>query len=149
MRRYPEPAIGRLAGILDRRFEAVFLDVVTLAIVVGALGYVGGVLVGSELPIVFAVLGIQLATPLAIFPYHIAMEGYFGQTVGKYSRGIVVVKDDGSSCTWGAALVRNVVRIVDMLPFAYLLGIVVGYASDDNKRLGDLAAGTKVVHTAE
>ena len=41
---------------------------------------------------------------------------------------------------------RNIVRFVDSLPAAYAVGFVVAACNRENLRLGDLAAGTLVVH---
>jgi hypothetical protein len=43
------------------------------------------------------------------------------------------------------SLVRNLLRIVDLLPSAYIVGMVAVLVSSRNQRLGDLAAGTLVV----
>jgi uncharacterized RDD family membrane protein YckC len=58
------------------------------------------------------------------FVYYIIMEALQGATVGKMAPGIRVVKLDGSPMSWGESIVRNLLRIVDQLPYAipYLLG---------------------------
>ena len=43
------------------------------------------------------------------------------------------------------SLLRNLLRMVDMLPGGYLLGFCVLVISPENKRLGDWVAGTLVV----
>ncbi|EQD59179.1 RDD family protein, partial [mine drainage metagenome] len=45
----------------------------------------------------------------------------------------------------GESLVRNVVRLVDFLPFAYGVGVVTMFVAQGSRRLGDLAAGTVVI----
>jgi uncharacterized RDD family membrane protein YckC len=67
-----------------------------------------------------------------------------GQTPGKRFQGIRVVRTDGQPAGLAPVLVRNLVRIVDvmMLPFLALISMVVTKRS---QRLGDLAAGTMVV----
>jgi uncharacterized RDD family membrane protein YckC len=57
------------------------------------------------------------------------------------------VKADGSVFDWSGALIRNVLRLVDGLPFLYLVGIITIAASKKKQRLGDMAAGTLVVRT--
>jgi len=49
--------------------------------------------------------------------------------------------------SWGQAIVRNLLRIVDQLPAAipYLLGAVLILNSSRRQRLGDRLAGTVVV----
>jgi uncharacterized RDD family membrane protein YckC len=47
--------------------------------------------------------------------------------------------------TLGKVAIRTVLRIVDGLPFLYLLGLIVVAVSKQNQRIGDMAAGTLVV----
>ncbi|HTD54229.1 MAG TPA: hypothetical protein VK670_02525, partial [Silvibacterium sp.] len=44
------------------------------------------------------------------------------------------------------AMIRNLIRIIDYLPSFYLAGAIAMACNSRNKRLGDLAAGTLVVH---
>jgi uncharacterized membrane protein SpoIIM required for sporulation/uncharacterized RDD family membrane protein YckC len=70
-----------------------------------------------------------------------------GRTPGKQALGIRVVMDTGRPVTPGAAVVRNLVRLLDcyfpLLPF--LPALITMFTQKSNKRLGDLAAGTIVV----
>ncbi|TRX75415.1 RDD family protein [Pseudomonas mangiferae] len=72
-----------------------------------------------------------------------------GRSPGKRFMGLRVVHDDGTPVGWSASLVRNLLRVVDMLPFGYTLGILSCLANPTFKRLGDLAAGTLVVYRDE
>ncbi len=79
--------------------------------------------------------------------YPVLFEVYRGgQTPGKRSLGIHVVNDDGTPVEWGTSLLRNLLRAVDFLPFAYVAGLVSMVVAGNFKRLGDLAAGTLVVY---
>jgi len=69
-----------------------------------------------------------------------------GQTPGKRAMGLAVLNDDGTPLRWPGALTRNLLRAVDFLPFLYGIGLLAMLANRDFKRLGDLAAGTVVVH---
>ena len=69
-----------------------------------------------------------------------------GATPGKRMTGLRVVHDDGMPVGWSASMIRSVVGYVDMLPLVYGLGLVVTLLHPDFKRLGDMAAGTVVVH---
>ena len=137
----------RLAGVLDRRFEAILVDGILLGIVLLAVGYVLGAVTGGGMAV--AIVFAQFASLPVFLLYYVGFEGHFGRTPGKALRGIVVVKEDGSPCSWGGAILRNVLRYVDALPVFYLVGILVSYVSDSNQRLGDIGGGTVVVHTAE
>src|SRR5919108_3447235 len=70
-----------------------------------------------------------------------------GRTPGKQALGIRVVMDTGRPVTRAAAVVRNLVRILDTyfpaLPF--LPALLTMFLQRSNKRPGDMAAGTIVV----
>jgi len=79
--------------------------------------------------------------------YPVFFEVYYeGQTPGKRRLNLVVVNDDLTPITWGASMTRNLLRAADFLPVAYLLGIISMTVGKHFQRLGDLAAGTIVVH---
>ncbi|QHF04794.1 RDD family protein [Pseudomonas asturiensis] len=69
-----------------------------------------------------------------------------GRTPGKRAMKLRVVNDDGTPVGWASSLVRNLLRFVDMLPLAYSVGAVSCLNHPQFKRLGDLAAGTLVIH---
>lgn len=69
-----------------------------------------------------------------------------GQTPGKRAVGLRVLRADGSPVTATEALLRNILRLVDLLPVLGLVGIVSILATRRDQRVGDLAAGTVVVH---
>jgi uncharacterized RDD family membrane protein YckC len=77
--------------------------------------------------------------------YGIILETWKGQTVGKMVMGIIVVKENGEPCDFLAALLRNVFRIIDILPQFYLIGFIVIALTEKKQRLGDRLAGTIVV----
>lgn len=151
MERYPSPNMNRYAGVLDRRVEALLIDGFVVGIATAVLGFVlGYVLVGGQFGgMAGAYLSISFGMPLTLLVYHVGFEGYYGQTPGKYARGIVVVKSDGSQISWAASLIRNLLRFVDALPAFYLIGIVAAYASDEHQRVGDMAGDTVVVYTRD
>jgi uncharacterized RDD family membrane protein YckC len=68
-----------------------------------------------------------------------------GQTIGKRSIGIRTLQQSGTRITLMQAVVRNLVRIVDILPALYFAGGVCALLDRHGRRLGDLAAGTVVV----
>lgn len=71
---------------------------------------------------------------------------WLGQTPGKRMMGIRVIQSNGTAIGLTQAALRNIVRVVDSLPLAYGLGFVVAAGDRAFRRLGDLAAGTLVVH---
>jgi uncharacterized RDD family membrane protein YckC len=131
-----------LAG-LGSRFVALLVDsllqgiafagLVVLLVVTGAGGYAATAIVAVA---IFALL----------FAYPVAFElGAGGRTPGKRWSSLRVVGDDGSPVTFRASALRNVLRLVDILPAMYLVGTVAIFATRNNQRLGDVAAGTLVV----
>ena len=72
-----------------------------------------------------------------------------GQTPGKRAMKISVVADDLTPVSFGASLVRNLLRTADFLPFCYALGLVAMVCNRRFQRLGDMAAGTLVISLRE
>jgi uncharacterized RDD family membrane protein YckC len=87
---------------------------------------------------------IQFVLWLMYFSY---FEGTSGQTIGKRIVHVKVTKEDGLRCDLGSALVRNILRIIDHLPFLYILGIILIAVTNKKQRLGDMLARTIVVKT--
>jgi uncharacterized RDD family membrane protein YckC len=80
------------------------------------------------------------------FGYYIISEmAGNGQTLGKRVLRIRVIRDGGYSLTLTASLLRNLGRIIDMVPYTYFVGLASMFISRREKRLGDLLAGTIVV----
>ena len=69
-----------------------------------------------------------------------------GQTPGKRVLGLAVVRDDGTPVGWSASVLRNFLRVVDFLPGIYGTAVLSALLSSDCKRIGDVVAGTVVVH---
>ena len=81
--------------------------------------------------------------------YDVIMDySWRGQTVGKRVMRLRVVDARGLRLTFAQCVMRNLLRFVDCLPFAYAVGGLASLASARGQRLGDLAAGTIVVHEA-
>lgn len=111
-------------------------------------------LILMALSIVLALLGTTgvglwlLALFGASWLYFLLFEGIAGgATPGKRVLRLKVVHDDGTPAGWPAVIIRNMLRAVDCLPVGYAAALVSMLASKDFRRLGDLAAGTLVVHT--
>ncbi len=94
-------------------------------------------------------MGAIVALIFFIVPiaYGIAFEWMWrGQTIGKKCLRLRVMDADGLRLQFHQVLMRNLVRFADLLPGAYLVGGVASLLSSKAQRLGDLAAGTIVVH---
>ncbi|MEH7526444.1 RDD family protein [Bacillus sp. JJ1503] len=79
--------------------------------------------------------------------YFFAFE-YFsgGRTIGKKVLGLRVIQENGHSITLLSSFIRNFLRIIDSLPANYFLGMMMIFFHSKHKRIGDLVAGTLVVH---
>jgi uncharacterized RDD family membrane protein YckC len=76
--------------------------------------------------------------------YPIIMEATQGATIGKKMLGLCVVTKDGMPISWKASIIRNLLRIVDLL-FYGLVGAVLIWTSPTRQRLGDHVAKTVVI----
>src|SRR6266576_3519891 len=132
------------AGI-PLRFVAVVLDAL---IVLAPLFVVVGLMSGSGYRREFngqTNVGIDLSGSAFLLllalglGYYIVCEAATGATLGKRMVGIRVVGEDGEHVTFGAAVVRNLLRAIDAL-FFYLIGFVSALLSTRGQRLGDRAA---------
>jgi len=123
-----------VAAVIDAALAAVLLLIVGQALMTfGDMGAAG-----------FALLAFMISVG-----YPILFEAFAsGRTPGKAAMGIAVVTVDATPIGFVEALIRGVVRPIDMLPGLYLVGIVSVLATPRAQRLGDLAASTIVVHRA-
>jgi uncharacterized RDD family membrane protein YckC len=94
---------------------------------------------------------------LIVFVFLI-MSGYFaffewiwnGQTPGKRWLRLRVIREDGRPISFFEAMVRNLLRDFDIMPFPfYSIGLISVFASASDQRVGDLVAGTVVVRERE
>jgi uncharacterized RDD family membrane protein YckC len=103
-------------------------------------GWVAGLVIA-----IYALINFSL-----FWGYYFVFElGWQGQTPGKRLAGTRVVKLDGGGPGFLDVAIRNLVRLVDFLPFAYALGFVVMFFNRNARRLGDFAAGTLVIRQPE
>jgi uncharacterized RDD family membrane protein YckC len=81
--------------------------------------------------------------------YHVFCEIMFqGQSAGKRILGLRVVQSDGSPVSPGSSLERNLLRFADTFMFLYYIILFSVTLSPGFRRLGDWAADTLVVYTA-
>lgn len=84
---------------------------------------------------------------LLLWAYPVVFEAMLGgQTPGKRAMELRVVSADGAPVGWLASIVRNLLRAVDALPLGYGFGLVASLVDPHGRRLGDMVAGTLVVH---
>lgn len=126
------PVPRALAWLIDFGLRMAVLMVAGMA-----FGLLGGAGMGAYLVLLFVVFWF----------YPVVFEALFdGRTPGKRALGLQVVSADGAPIGWRASFVRNLLRTVDMLPFGYAAGLVACLCDPAARRLGDMVAGTLVVH---
>jgi uncharacterized RDD family membrane protein YckC len=112
----------------------------------GHLIYGGGTFQTPPNPGYGYVLWVWLPALAIYFLYHPVLEvAMRGRTPGKRIAGVRLVTREGDIPGVGALLLRNVFRVVDSMPLAYLVGLATVVMTDQHVRIGDLAAGTLLV----
>lgn len=148
-----ELAIATPEGVLFRlplagpgpRLYAMLLDTVIVLSGVNGLGYLIYWIFAKEPG--FGVMTITIAEFAIGFAYGALLEGFWnGQTIGKRLFHLRVIDQSGLPLRIEQAWVRNLMRVVDALPLAYLLGGISVLSSPIMQRFGDRVAGTLVVH---
>ena len=92
------------------------------------------------------VLGFIVPPALVYVFYHPVVEVVMrGRTPGMRFAGARIVTLEGATPGIGALLIRNVFRLVDMLPALYVVGLTSCLLTAQRVRVGDLAAGTVLV----
>ena len=126
------------AGIIARRWIGAWVDFAVLAaILLGA-----DLLLGNDL--YQKTIVVWIAVIIAYFP---VLEGLTGRTLGKYLTRTVVVTEAGGLPGFGEAIVRTLLRLLEVNPFlagGIPAGLVVNF-SKTHQRLGDMASGTYVL----
>ena len=143
-----------LAGI-GSRFLAILIDYLLQATAFLALILVMLVFLPSMQK--FESAGSKWVVAMLIFVPFLLQWGYFalfeglwhGQTPGKRAAKIRVIQQSGRAITMFESLSRNFVRAIDFLPGFYAAGTISIFVTSRNQRLGDLVAGTLVVHEAK
>ena len=136
-----------LAG-LGSRFAAALIDALLRILILGALALVlgGTAALTGDIGTGVAAAAFIVAYFLIIFGYDILFEVLAsGRTPGKRWNGLRVVRVGGQPVGFLSSAIRNVLRVVDILPGFYAVGCIAILVSQRNQRLGDLAAGTLVV----
>jgi len=135
--------------VTGKRIVAAIIDIVAMAVVF----VVFAMLFGDTAPEGEDTEGVSLSLSggpaliyfLVVIAYYFVMEAATGKTLGKMLLGLRVATLDGSAYSPGKAFIRNILRVIDALPFLYLLGLIIVVVSKRKQRLGDMAAGTVIV----
>lgn len=123
--------------------------IVLFLIVAFAVGYFGlpGKAGGGLSSFGWIFAGYLIVQFAVVWGYYVLFEGLWdGQTPGKRLMQLRVVHDGGYSVSFGASAVRNLLRVVDIMPVPlYVVGIIAAMLNRSRKRIGDLVAGTIVI----
>jgi uncharacterized RDD family membrane protein YckC len=132
-----------LAGPAPRLY-AMLLDIAIVLAAVNGLAYLVYWAFRKEPG--FGAMTITITEFAIGFAYGALLEGFWnGQTIGKRLFHLRVIDESGLPLRIEQAWVRNLMRVVDALPFAYLVGGVSILSSPVMQRFGDRVAGTLVV----
>jgi uncharacterized RDD family membrane protein YckC len=139
-----------IAGI-GSRFLAAMVDSLIIAVLLGIAYFTLSLFMAAaefavEQLMAWIVAFYSLLTFAILWGYYILFEIVWnGQSPGKRWQRLRVLRSDGTPIGAIESFIRNLVRIVDFLPFAYGIGVVTMFINGQSRRLGDLAAGTLVV----
>jgi uncharacterized RDD family membrane protein YckC len=141
----PEGLVFRLplAGPASR-LNAMLIDIAIVLGTVNGIGLLVRWIFAKEPGFGFMVL---VLSEFALgFTYGTLLEGLWnGQTIGKRLLHLRVIDQSGLPLRIEQAWVRNLMRVLDALPFAYLVGGTSMLSSPVMQRFGDRVAGTLVV----
>lgn len=130
----------RPAGLSARCLAFLLDQIIRLGVLYAALiasAFIGGVGLAFWLILAFALEWFYA------IPFELSRSG---ATPGKRVLGLKVVMENGLPVTPAASFTRNLLRVADFMPLLYGFAILSMLVRRDFKRLGDLAAGTLVVH---
>lgn len=140
-----------IAGV-GSRFLALAIDTVVQVFVMAAgalilfLLSLAGLFRGWKMTSLWIMAGLIAFFFLLYFGYFAFFEILWGgQTPGKRSIGIRVIKDTGRPLSAAETIGRNLLRIVDQMPGFYAVAVVTAMLNAQSKRLGDFVAGSIVV----
>lgn len=128
--------------MLVRRWAGCWIDLLLL----GGVFFLPILIFGEATPSL--VVWVSSLVILAYFPI---TEGLWGRSLGKLVTRTVVLRADGTYPGIGPAIVRTLLRVIEVNPFL-LGGIPAGIVllcNSERRRLGDMAAGTYVIPVSE
>lgn len=141
-----------ISGI-GSRFLAALIDTALIillqVVVIGSVVVIANLTVNNvtETLAAWLLAAAGLISFVFFWGYYIFFEILWnGQTPGKRRIGLRVIRADGTPVGASEVVIRNLVRIIDFLPTAYGIGVVTMFINPSSRRVGDLAAGTVVVH---
>lgn len=136
-----------LAALVDTVIITVAQIVVYVTVFLLARVLLGSLDAGGNSLVAWLLALFGLVAFAGYWGYYVVFEMLWnGQSPGKRWAGLRVIRADGTPITLSESAVRNLVRMVDMLPALYGVGVIAMFIDAQARRLGDMAAGTMVVH---
>lgn len=134
------PAVRSMAWLID--------SLIFIGLIIGAsmlMGFAAG-FVGAEVS-----RGLQLLFLfLGMWFYNVFFEmGAKGASPGQRTMGLKVASVSGAPVRLPQSIIRNLLRVVDFMPFGYLLGLICCLFTKKFQRLGDLVADTVVIYSGD
>jgi uncharacterized RDD family membrane protein YckC len=137
--------LGLVLAGAGSRFIAGTIDLALEIVLIVLAGLVTFLLIGGGIGVAL----FAMASFAAFYLYNVLFEVLAsGRTPGKRVTHLRVVREEGTPVDLPASAIRNLLRLIDVLPFAYLLGLLMIVITKRNQRLGDLAGGTLVIRDA-
>lgn len=142
-----------VAGIATR-FMAGFVDTIILtliqaciyAVILAVAAVSLDEITDSDALLMWTLAVVGLTNFVVSWGYYMFFElRWNGQSPGKRWVGLRVIRTDGAPITLSESVIRNIVRLVDMLPTSYGIGVVTMFINSQCRRVGDIAAGTVVI----
>lgn len=143
---YPPALLGTASVVTGRRVIAGLLDMAPLIFLSIAMGDRSA---GSNGFYVHLRGWTVLWWLLASIAYYGISELAASTSPGKAITGLCVRSDSAATPTKRQIMTRNAMRIVDILPVMYLVGLIAALASRHRQRLGDMVANTVVLQRSE
>lgn len=136
-----------LAAIIDHFIQ--FMVLISLSvigrIILSGYGINADGIFDSELA-KWAYAVLIIASFIVFTTYFVLFEWFWnGQTPGKRWLKLRVIREDGRPITFWEALARNLLRLFDMFPGLYSIGLITIFMSNRDQRIGDFFAGTVVI----
>jgi uncharacterized RDD family membrane protein YckC len=137
--------------VLGRRIGAAVIDLLLIVLLFFLVGLLFGQSYSGHGRAGVRLHGFSFAVwAILSLAYYLLTEIHSGQTIGKRLLGIAVVNQAGGTPTARAVALRTLLRIVDFLPFFYLLGLLSVLSTGRRaQRIGDLVAGTTVAAVSQ
>ena len=137
-----------LAVAIDHfiQFLALLLISGIASLFMGQYGIAAGNIIADSEASKWGYAIMMIASFLVFAGYFVVFEWLWnGQTPGKRWLKLRVIRDDGRPITFWEALARNLIRIFDLFPGLYSIGLLTIFISNRDQRVGDVFAGTVVI----